>query len=361
MLSQSWAAALLLLSFTAPAACQTPPSLIEALVANNASQFADFIQADPEVLQLFLSSAGTVYAPVDKPSTQARSLAERALSPAEAAEAKSQGSKVQTKLNEDSQTQPGAVKQTLNKSPLVDGRNQSVVVDTRPANSTTQTKRWVGRSLAPRDGDCDEPNPNSLLRIASGLGKIANVIKADIAFQGGVIHITDKYFTPPQALSSSARATGQTAFANLAAAGNVTSTLETTHSITVFLPSNNAIAAGANATAGVSAAALVTGHVVAGRVAYLPDLADGDTLTTQTGEKLTVTVRPGGLYYVNGARITQANIVLENGVAHVIDKVLTPATTAAPPPVTGGSGALSQTLGLGVAVGVAVSALLALA
>ncbi len=126
------------------------------------------------------------------------------------------------------------------------------------------------------------------------------------------------YFTQPESLSSTSKATGQTAFAGILSQSNSTSTLEATHSVTVFLPSNAAFSAG-NST--IPASQLVSDHVVAGTVGYLPDLKDGLILTTQRGELLAISIR-GGRYYVNGGLITQANLVLENGVAHVVNKVI---------------------------------------
>ena len=85
----------------------------------------------------------------------------------------------------------------------------------------------------------------------------------------------------------------------------------------MFLPSNAAFSA-TNTT--IAASQLVSDHVVVGTVSYLPDLTDGCILTTQSGETLVVSIR-GGRYYINGGLITQANLVLENGVAHVVNKV----------------------------------------
>jgi hypothetical protein len=55
-------------------------------------------------------------------------------------------------------------------------------------------------------------------------------------------------------------------------------------------------------------------------------LTDGTVLTTQNGQSLVIRIR-GGVYYVNGARITQANIITENGVVHIIDQVSLTAST----------------------------------
>jgi uncharacterized surface protein with fasciclin (FAS1) repeats len=53
------------------------------------------------------------------------------------------------------------------------------------------------------------------------------------------------------------------------------------------------------------------------------DLKDGQQLTTIQGEKLTVKTT-GGKVTVNGANVVQADVMSNNGVAHVIDKVLMP-------------------------------------
>ncbi|KAJ8121599.1 hypothetical protein ONZ43_g1989 [Nemania bipapillata] len=100
----------------------------------------------------------------------------------------------------------------------------------------------------------------------------------------------------------------------------MTNTLDSMNSVTVFFPSNAAFSA-TNTTA--STPELLSNHVVSGTVSYLPDLTDGTVLKTQRGETLAISIR-SGIYYVNGARITQANLILSNGVGHVIDKVLVP-------------------------------------
>jgi len=244
------------------------------------------------------------------------------------------------------QSLPGSTLETADQTPLLEGRGQRVVIDTRPVNVTGPTKRWHTPLASRQESD---KAAQSLLRITSGLGNTTNVVRGDIPYDGGLIHITDSYFTLPQPVSSTSQATGQTSFAGLLAKSNMTNTLESTHSVTIFLPSN---AAFSSTNTSVPATELLSNHVVAGTVSYLPDLTDGSCLTTTRGELLTVSVREGQ-YYVNGARITKANLVLENGVAHVIDKVLVPKL---PTPVTGGSS--PKKIGLGSALGVVASLVL---
>lgn len=122
-------------------------------------------------------------------------------------------------------------------------------------------------------------------------------------------------------ISSTAQALGQTTFSSLISGSNLTATLESTQFATVFLPSNAAFAAASVGTSiSSSTASLLSNHVVGGFAGYLPVLKDGAALTTQKGETLIISIR-NGIYYVNDAKITQANIITENGVVHIIDKV----------------------------------------
>ncbi|KAI0110374.1 FAS1 domain-containing protein [Nemania sp. FL0031] len=304
MFLRLWAIALSFLSIIALAVSQSTHGLINTLVASGASKFASSIQSDPDVLQI----TGSL--------------------PEERQQAAFQATKGEVSLGIASRTLPG----------------QKVVADTRPSNVTNLTKRWNPQfSLRQRQRSIDATP--SLLRITAGLGNTTNVIKGDIPFDGGIIHITDSYFTLPESLSSTSRATGQTVFSGLLSKSNMTNTLDSTHSVTVFFPSNAAFSA-TNTTA--SPPELLSNHVVAGTVSYLPDLKDGTILKTQRDETLAISVR-GGIYYVNGARITQANLILANGVGHVIDKVLAPKPFTPPIPAS----ASTQTAKLAGVIGVA--------
>lgn len=193
MRPQTQAAVLLLVGFASSAVSQSPPSLVDALVASGASQFASFIQSDPEVLQLYLSDrVQTVFAPLDS-ATGNGSLTGRDLSPKEKRAAAFQCARGTTSLESASGSLPGESVETNDEAPLLDGRGQRVVFDTRPANSTSPTKRWTSQPIYPRGGYVTTP----LLRISSGLGEVANVIKGDIPYDGGIIHITDRYDLKP--------------------------------------------------------------------------------------------------------------------------------------------------------------------
>lgn len=129
----------------------------------------------------------------------------------------------------------------------------------------------------------------------------------------------------PQTLSctlGSLKGTSQ--FAELADCAGLASTLDKTPRITVFIPTDAALAA-----AGLGkgkdvpekkAKQLVGGHVVKDFLGYLPNLVDGECLTTSTGKELKVSVKDCE-FFIDDAKIVKPNIILENGVAHIIDKV----------------------------------------
>jgi hypothetical protein len=162
MRGQSLAALLLGLSTSAFA-----EPLIDVLVASGAAKFATFIQSDPDVLAKYLSGQIQTVFP----------------SPADVAKAEIQGSEDLADLKTASGSEPGSVIPTGTDSPGLGGQPQVVTSDTRPANVTNPTRRWAAST--------NLTGP-SLLRISSGLGNIANIIHADIPFDHGFVHITDK-------------------------------------------------------------------------------------------------------------------------------------------------------------------------
>lgn len=133
-------------------------------------------------------------------------------------------------------------------------------------------------------------------------------------------------------LSESQEILGYNGFANVVEEAGLTTSLDNTSSITVFIP-NNAAVQSAQLTSSSDLLTIVEDHVVVAssdsdQVGYLPNLADGQVLTTKNGKELTITVDGNNNYYVNGVLITTSNIVLTNGVAHVIDDVLVASASA---------------------------------
>ena len=68
---------------------------------------------------------------------------------------------------------------------------------------------------------------------------------------------------------------------------------------------------------------ILTYHVVAGKV-MSTDLADGMKAKTVNGAEITITLKDGRVL-INDAEVVVANVETDNGVIHVINKVILPA------------------------------------
>lgn len=127
-----------------------------------------------------------------------------------------------------------------------------------------------------------------------------------------------------------AAGTFNTLAAALGAAGLV-DTLKGDGPFTVFAPTDEAFAALPEGTVETlllpenkdQLTAILTYHVVSGKV-MSTDLSDGMTATTVQGGDLTVDLSDG--VKINGATVTAADIKASNGVIHVVDTVILPAS-----------------------------------
>jgi uncharacterized surface protein with fasciclin (FAS1) repeats len=166
----------------------------------------------------------------------------------------------------------------------------------------------------------------------------AQVIVADIMADNGVVHVIDAVLVPEVTpvtstvvdiiVNSPVHSTLETA---VIAAG-LADDLSGDGPFTVFAPTDAAFAA---LPAGTIEALLAdpTGtlaqillyHVVAGE-ALSTSLSDGQTITTLQGADVTVSIT-GGNVFINNAQVIVADLTADNGVVHVIDAVLTPASS----------------------------------
>ncbi|KAL8808706.1 MAG: hypothetical protein Q9200_004098 [Gallowayella weberi] len=138
----------------------------------------------------------------------------------------------------------------------------------------------------------------------SGLLSNASVTTADQNFTGGVVHIIDNVLTIPQKISSTAEAAGLTGVAGALTQAKLVDTVDSLKDVTVFAPNNSAFQAIGSALPNLNAtqlAGILQYHVVNGTVACSSTLEN--------------------------------DVLVANGVVHVIDNVLNPnKTDAAPQP-----------------------------
>jgi len=164
----------------------------------------------------------------------------------------------------------------------------------------------------------------------SGLLANSTVSPADVNFTGGVIHVIDRFLVLPEVPSDTLTTAGLSSLRGALNQTDLIEAVDTTPDVTIFAPSNEAFRNIGSALANISnedLASVLTYHVVNGTVGYSSGLENNTVLTTLNGANLTITIGDEGRIFVNNARVTIADVLVANGVVHVIDEVLNPANS----------------------------------
>ncbi len=145
--------------------------------------------------------------------------------------------------------------------------------------------------------------------------------KKDTNFTAGTIHVIDSVLSIPSNLTTTLVENNLTALTGVATTADLVDTLTDISQLTIFAPNNAAFEAIPDAAAGLSVEELTTVlgyHVIEGAVVYSVDVEDGAKAATVQGGELTFTVRDGGVF-VNDKKVVKADVLIANGVVHVID------------------------------------------
>ncbi|KXT08179.1 hypothetical protein AC579_608 [Pseudocercospora musae] len=161
--------------------------------------------------------------------------------------------------------------------------------------------------------------------IISGGGKVSSVTQANIQVGGITIHKIDEVLAIPSKASVTAQAAGLTSAVNALTKASLATTVDSVADLTIFVPTNEAFK---SIPAGIDVKTLtnvLTYHAITGSVLFSTDLSNTSVASLQGG-KIMVTVTDAGVM-VNQAKVVVADVLIANGVAHVIDGVLLPPMT----------------------------------
>lgn len=188
--------------------------------------------------------------------------------------------------------------------------------------------------------------PGDVVVFTSGAGSRSTLVTGDIAFKGGLIQIVDTLMVPPSRLEPTMRVSYKdlTAFlAALYAADLVPSVADATN-VTIFAPRNSAFQLLAGTLSGLDKASLariLRYHVVPGQVLFSSALTNGSNLTTAALDAASNPIaahvlRAGNNMYVDRSQVVQPDILIANGVVHMVAGVLNPdAPGVGPDPAVG--------------------------
>ncbi|ORY70929.1 FAS1 domain-containing protein [Pseudomassariella vexata] len=213
-------------------------------------------------------------------------------------------------------------------------------IPTLLTNETFTNVTGGQRVEAQADGDS--------VNIYSALKQKVTVVQPNVNFTGGTIHIIDGVLSIPQNDTATLTAANLTALAGAVQTSNLDNTLATRHDVTIFAPNNdafNAIGSVVGSLSNEDLANVLGYHIVEGQVLYSTLINGNNSLRATNGDELKVTVNDGNVY-VNAAKVTLPDVLVSNGVAHVINQVLNPSNntvtpdptaTTAPPAFSGGA------------------------
>ncbi len=164
------------------------------------------------------------------------------------------------------------------------------------------------------------------------IGK-ARIVKTDVAASNGIIHVIDRVLLPSKRADIVDTAIGAGSFNTLIAAvqaAGLEEALRGAGPFTVFAPTDAAFAKLDPATLASllkpenkeKLAAILKLHVVAASV-LSTSVTASTNVKTLNGQEIMVEPKSGKVF-VNGAQVTTADLMTENGVIHVIDTVLLP-------------------------------------
>lgn len=151
----------------------------------------------------------------------------------------------------------------------------------------------------------------------------AHVLTADVLCSNGVVHIIDRVLMFPALTSITAQAAGLTELVAALSKADIVGAVDETASLTIFAPTNAAMKAAGWDKLDIATLRSVLSYHVVNAVAYSTDLRDRQVFKTLQGKNVTVHVNARGVQ-VNDAQVVIPNVLIRNGVVHVIDKVLMP-------------------------------------
>lgn len=174
----------------------------------------------------------------------------------------------------------------------------------------------------------------------SGSGSRSTLLDGDINFTGGLIQVVDTLLVPPSRLEPTARDSfgDLTAFLGALYAADLVPQFADSPNVTIFAPRNAAFQLVSGALSGLKKdelARVLKYHLVPGTVLASSALfADDGPNTTDTaatsssdggdGSVPIKITRAGNNLFLDAARIIQPDILIANGVIHIIDAVLNP-------------------------------------
>ncbi len=182
--------------------------------------------------------------------------------------------------------------------------------------------------------------PGGEVVFTSGFATRGTVVVEDLAFDNGLIQIVDSVMRIPEGLEATARFayTDLTAFVGALYAADMIDEVVKAKDITIFAPRNAAFQQLAGTFAAMDKATLqrvLRYHLVPNNLVHVWELKNATSLVSAASGTAPLTItRNANSIFINAAEIIQSDILIANGLVHMIDNVLNPALNGSRPDVT---------------------------
>lgn len=161
-----------------------------------------------------------------------------------------------------------------------------------------------------------------------GLQLTTRIVERDVEFSGGIMHVLDASLVAPHNISATVWMNGVgEKFLQFMEETDMVSEIESLHDATLFVPSNEAWQRSESTLAAMNMdekRALLRNHAVRGRIAYQEELGHGQTLASIGGQSLETSIDEKAGVLVGQAALVQTDLLWYNGVAHIVDRLITP-------------------------------------
>ncbi|KAK2746840.1 hypothetical protein FQN57_002882 [Myotisia sp. PD_48] len=168
--------------------------------------------------------------------------------------------------------------------------------------------------------------------VISGLNSDTDFERSDIKYDNGIIHIINEVLTLPQSTSATLLAANLTSFLGAIQNGSATSNANDRTDVTIFVPRNEGFRRVGSVFSNISSSDLeniANYHIVEGKTIHSVDMKD-ESLQTSANKDIHLSVI-NGVAFVNSARVVSTDLLVNNGVLHVISDVLNPNNETAEP------------------------------
>ncbi|KAH9204013.1 FAS1 domain-containing protein [Leptodontidium sp. 2 PMI_412] len=184
----------------------------------------------------------------------------------------------------------------------------------------------LGATTANQDGQvvfiAQNASTSPDLYVQSGRGRRVNLTAIDQVWEGGRFHTVDGFLTLPDTCTKTIRAWRLFSLDAALNRTGLSSILDHTNNVTCLGPSDQAFldAGSPDIKANVSALTNALMFHTIPQPLYTNFLTDGQTFKTLSNATVRVTRKDGDIYF-NDAKLTRSNVITNNGLMHVLDRV----------------------------------------